>query len=193
MIPRRALLASPFLALPALAQVWPTRPVRVVVPFPPGGPADVLARLLAEPLAASWAQPVVIDNRPGAGGNLGAELVARAAPDGHTLLLPASSHVQGAALYRNLPFHPVRDFTAVTMLAYYALVLVVNPAVPAADMPAFQALARSAPGRVTLASAGVGTPTHLSAELYRQRADIEFTHVPYQGAPRRTPRCWVAK
>jgi tripartite-type tricarboxylate transporter receptor subunit TctC len=183
MTSRRALLASPLLARPARAQpAWPTRPVRIVVPFPPGGPADVLARAMAEPLSNAWGQSVVIDNRGGAGGNLGAELVARSAADGHTLLLPASSHVQGAGLYRNLPFHPVHDFTAVTMLAYYALVLVLHPATPAADFAGFQALARSKPGAVTLASAGVGTPTHLSAELYRLRAGVEFTHVPYQGA-----------
>src|SRR5215213_1293243 len=119
--PRRsALLAASALALAPVRgasaqQAWPGRPVRIVVPFPPGGPADVLARLLAERLAEPWGQPVVVENRAGAGGNLGAEHVARAAPDGYTLLLPASSHVQGAALYRGLPFDPVRDFTAVTM------------------------------------------------------------------------------
>jgi tripartite-type tricarboxylate transporter receptor subunit TctC len=152
------------------------------VPFPPGGPADVLARALAEPLSALWGQPVVMDNRGGAGGNLGAEQVARAAPDGHTLLLPASSHVQGAALYRSLPFHPVRDFTAISMIAYYSLVLVTHPSVPAKNFAEFQILAKARPGGVTLASAGIGTPTHLAAELYRMRAGIEFTHVPFQGA-----------
>ena len=185
MHPRRALLAATALALtaPALAQpAWPTRPVRLVVPFPPGGPADLLGRALAEPLATAWGQPVGVENRGGAGGNLGAELVARAVPDGHTLLLPASSHVQGAALYTSLPFDPVRDFTAITAIADYALVLVVHPSVPATTLAEFRALAGSAPGKVTLASAGVGTPTHLSAERYRLRAGIEFTHVPFQGA-----------
>ena len=111
---RRTLLAlgTALLAHPARAQSWPSRPVRLVVPFPAGGPADVIGRILGERLAEGWGQPVIIENRGGAGGNIGAEQVARAAPDGHTLLLAASSHVQGAALYRRLAFDPIRDATA---------------------------------------------------------------------------------
>lgn len=179
---RRALLAAPFLATPARAQAWPTRPVRIVIPFPPGGPPDVLARAMAEPLTARWGQPVVVDNRAGAGGNIGAEQVARAAPDGHTLLLAASSHVQGAALYRSLPFHPLRDFTAVSLLSIYALVVIVHPSVPVTDLAGLIALAREKPGFVTYGSTGVGTPTHLVAELFRLRAGLDLTHVPYGGA-----------
>src|SRR4051812_22860470 len=177
-----AVLGAALLAAPARAQAWPSRPVRLVVPFPPGGPADVLARLLAERLAEGWGQPVVVENRGGAGGNIGAEAVARAAPDGHTLLLCASSHVQGAALYTRLAFDPVRDFTPVAQLAYYSLVLVVHPSVPATDLAGFEALLRAQPGQVTVASAGIGTPTHLTAELFRSRAGVEFTHVPFGGA-----------
>ncbi len=180
-IARRVLLAS-VLAAPAVAQGWPARPVRLVVPFPPGGPADVIGRLVAERLAEVWGQPVVIDNRGGAGGNLGAEHVARAAPDGYTLLLPASSHVQGASLYRSLPFHPVRDFTAIAMVAYYGLVVVVHPSVRATTLAELEALARAQPGALTVTSAGVGTPTHLTAELWRIRSGVDFTHVPFQGA-----------
>ena len=181
---RRAALglvtAIPALA-PAVAQTWPARPVRLVVPFPPGGPADVLARLLAERLTEAWGQPVIVENRGGAGGNIGAEVVARAAPDGYTLLIPASSHVQGAALYQRLPFDPLRDFTAVSIFAYYALVLVAHPGV-APDLLGLLAMARARPGAVTFASAGAGTPTHLAAEVLRIRAGVEFTHVPFQGA-----------
>ena len=181
-IGRRAALGAALLAAPARAQAWPTRPVRLVVPFPPGGPADVLARLLAGPLAESWGQPVIVENRAGAGGNIGAEAVARAAPDGHTLLLNASSHVQGAALYTKLAFDPVRDFSPITQIAYYSLVLVVHPSVPVTDLAGFEALLRAKPGEVTITSAGVGTPTHLTAELFRIRAGVEFTHVPFGGA-----------
>ena len=166
----------------AQAQGWARRPVRLVVPFPAGGPPDVLGRAMAEALAARWGQPVVIDNRPGAGGNLGAEHVARSAPDGHTLLLCASSHVQGSALFHNLPFDPLRDFSAVAMLSIYALVAIVHPSVPVQTLAELVALAKREPGRVTYGSTGVGTPTHLVVELFRLRAGIELTHVPYGGA-----------
>ena len=167
---------------PAHVQGWARRPVRLVVPFPAGGPPDVLGRAMAEALSARWGQPVVIENRPGAGGNLGAEHVARSAPDGHTLLLCASSHVQGSALFRNLPFDPLRDFSAVAMLSIYALVAIVHPAVPVQTLAELVALAKREPGRVTYGSTGVGTPTHLVVELFRLRAGIELTHVPYGGA-----------
>lgn len=181
MLTRRALpaLAS---AWPAAAQSWPTRPVRLIVTFPPGGPADLIARLLAERLGEYWGQPVIIENRGGAGGNIGAEAAARSAPDGHTLVIVASSHVQGAALYPRLPFDPIADFTAITQVAYYGLVLVLHPSVPARDLGEFEALLRARPGEITVTSAGVGTPTHLTAELFRLRAGVEFTHVPFQGA-----------
>ncbi len=180
---RRALLALPLLAAPARAQApWPNRPVRVVVPFPAGGPPDVLARTLLPALSERWGQPAVVDNRPGAGGNLGAEHVARSTPDGHTLLLAASSHVQGAALFRTLPFHPLRDFSAVSLLCHYALVAIVHPSVPVRSLAELVALAKAKPGEVTYGSTGVGTPTHLAVELFRLRAGIELTHVPYPGA-----------
>lgn len=181
---RRAALslgAAPLVA-PAMAQAWPTRPVRLVVPFPPGGPADAIGRILSERLAEAWGQPVLVDNRGGAGCNIGAEAVAKATPDGHTLLLATSSHVHGAALYRRLPFDPIRDFTAVIQVAYYSLVVVVHPSVPANSLGEFQALLRANPAQITVTSAGVGTPTHLAAELFRSRAGVEFTHVPFQGA-----------
>ena len=181
---RRTLLSlgGAILAAPALAQTWPARPVRLVVPFPPGGPADAIGRILSEPLAESWGHPVVIDNRGGAGGNIGADIVAKSPPDGQTLLLAASSHVQGAALYSHLAFDPIRDFTAITQVAYYSLVLVVHPSVPATNLRELETYMRANPGRLTMTSAGVGTPTHLAAELFRTSAGLEFTHVPFQGA-----------
>lgn len=183
-ITRRATLglAASLAAPRAFAQAWPTRPVRLIVPFPPGGPADAIGRILSERLSEGWGQPVIIENRGGAGGNIGAEATARAAPDGHTLLLCASSHVQGAALYRRLPFDPIRDFTPVTQVAYYSLVVVVHPSVPVHTLREFEQALRSANGQFTITSAGVGTPTHLTAELFRIRANLDFTHVPFQGA-----------
>jgi len=183
-ITRRAALGlAATLATPrAFAQSWPTRPVRLIVPFPAGGPADAIARIVGERLQEGWGRPVVVEARAGAGGNVAAEYVARSAPDGHTLLLCASSHVQGAALYRHLPFDPVRDFTPVTQIAYYSLVVVVHPSVPVRNLAEFEHALRDARGQFTMVSAGVGTPTHLSAELFRSRANLDFTHVPFQGA-----------
>jgi tripartite-type tricarboxylate transporter receptor subunit TctC len=177
-----AALLAPAARAQVQAQPWPTRPVRLVVPFAAGGPADVIGRILAERLAEGWGQPVVIENRGGAGGTIGAEAVARAQPDGHTLLINASSHVQGAALYAKLPYDPIRDFSPITQVAYYSLVLVVHPSVPARDIHELEALLRAKPGEITVTSAGVGTPTHLTAELFRIRAGVEFTHVPFGGA-----------
>ncbi len=183
MIARRALLAAPVLVPgPVRAQAWPQRPIRIVVPFPPGGPADILGRLLAERLGAAWGQPVIVENRPGAAGNLGTAQVARMAPDGQSLLLVASSHVQGAALYRTLGFDPIRDFSPITMFAYYALAVVVHPAVPVANLAEYIAYAKQRDGALTVASAGVGTPTHLASELFRIRAGLTWTSVPFQGA-----------
>ncbi|MBR0669636.1 Bug family tripartite tricarboxylate transporter substrate binding protein [Neoroseomonas soli] len=175
-------LTAVLVSAPVRAQAWPMRPVRLVVPFPPGGPADAIGRILGERLAEIWGQPVIIDNRGGAGGNIGADVVAKSAPDGHTLLLAASSHVQGAALYRRLAFDPIQDFAPITQVAYYSLVVVVHPSVPANNLQEFEALLRANPGQVTMTSAGVGTPTHLTAELFRLRAGVQFTHVPFQGA-----------
>lgn len=183
-IARRSTLAlAAGLAAPrAFAQSWPARPVRLVVPFPPGGPADAIGRILAERLAELWGQPVIVENRGGAGGNIGAEHIARATPDGYSLLVAASSHVQGAALYRRLPFDPIRDFTAITQVAYYSLVVVVHPSVPATNLREFEQAMRAANGGFTITSAGVGTPTHLTAELFAMRAGLQFTHVPFAGA-----------
>jgi tripartite-type tricarboxylate transporter receptor subunit TctC len=179
-----ALVLLAALAAPAagLAQGYPNRPVRLVVPFPPGGPADALGRTLADQLNKMWGQPVIIENRGGAGGNLGAEVVARAAPDGYTLLLNASSHVINASLYEKLPYDPIKDFTPVSEVASYMLVLVVHPSLPPTSVKEFVAVANGKPDGLSVANAGLGTPTHLAAVLFAQAAGVNLIHVPYRGA-----------
>jgi len=164
------------------AQNYPSRTVRIVVPFPAGGPADALGRVLADQLSKTWGQPVIVENRGGASGNIGAALVARSAPDGYTLLLNASSHVINASLYDKLPYDPVKDFTPVSEIASYMLVLVVHPSVPAKSVKEFVAFARSKPDGLSVANAGLGSPTHLAAVLFAQAADVKLIHVPYRGA-----------
>ena len=166
----------------APAQTYPNRLVRIVVPFAPGGPADALARVLAEKLTGFWGQSVVIENRGGAGGNIGAELAARAAPDGYTLLVNPSNHVINPSLYEKINYDPLADFTPITELASYMLVLVVHPSVPARTLKEFVAYARGQPDGLAMANASTGTPTHLTAALFAQAAGLNFIHVPYKGA-----------
>jgi tripartite-type tricarboxylate transporter receptor subunit TctC len=187
MIDRRvplALLALVLLGAPTAghAQSYPNRAVRLVVPFPAGGPADGLGRVIADQLNKTWGQTVIVENRGGAGGNLGAEVVARAAPDGYTLLLNASSHVINASLYDKVPYDPIKDFTPVSEVASYMLVLVVHPSVAATSVKELVAVAKSKPDGLSVANAGIGTPTHLSAVLFAQAADLKLIHVPYRGA-----------
>ncbi len=188
MIGRRALLAAAALPMAARAQAsWPERAVRLVVPYPPGGPTDILARLLAERLAEQWKQPVTPENRPGGGSSIGAGLVASAPPDGHTLLVTASAHVMSAPLIPRLPYHPARDFTALVQAVYHPFVLVVHPSVPARSFAEFLALARREPGGITIGTAGVGNASHLAMGLLNLMAGIELTHVPFSGsAPAQT-------
>src|ERR1043165_8711038 len=177
-----AVVAAFVAPTPSFAQNYPNRPVRLVVPFPAGGPADALGRVLADQLNKTWGQPVIIENRGGAGGNLGAEVVARAAPDGYTLLLNASSHVINASLYDRLPYDPIKDFTPVSEVASYMLVLVVHPSAPATSVNEFVAFAKAKPDGLSVANAGLGTPTHLAAVLFAQAAGVNLIHVPYRGA-----------
>ncbi|MBL8386375.1 MAG: tripartite tricarboxylate transporter substrate binding protein [Burkholderiales bacterium] len=166
----------------AAAQAYPAKPVRIVVPFPAGGPADMLARLLAEKLPERLGQPVLVDNVGGAAGNIGAEQVARAPNDGHVLLLNASSHVINGILYAKLPYDPIRDFTPVTQVASYNHMLVVHPGVPARTLREFVALAKAKPGSLSVGNSGVGTPGHLAAELFKTTAGIDYVHVSYKGS-----------
>ncbi len=183
---RRALfstLVTTLAATPALAQApFPNRPIRLVCGFAPGGATDVLARSLADRLTPIWRHSVVVENRPGAGGNIAADFVARAVPDGHTLLLGTSAQVQSAGLFARLPYHPVRDFTPLLLMAGYPVALVVHPGLPVRTLAEFVAHARANPGRVTLASSGIGNTPHLAALLLSQMAGIELTVVQYTGA-----------
>jgi len=170
------------LTLPASAEPWPTHAVRVIVPFPAGGPADTLGRVLADKLAARWGRPVVIENRGGAGGNLGAEQAARAAPDGYTLLINPSNHVINASLYAKLPYDPLADFTPLAEVASYMLVLVVHPSLPVHSLAEFVAYAKAQPNGLAIANASTGSPTHLTAALFAQAAGLNLVHVSYRGA-----------
>jgi tripartite-type tricarboxylate transporter receptor subunit TctC len=167
----------------AQAPAWPSKPIRFIVPFPPGGPLDITARLLAAPMGATFAQPVLVDNRPGAGGSLGAELAARATADGYTLLMGAlSTHAVNPYLYPKTGYDPVRDFTPVTLIANVPNVLVVHPAVNADSVKALVALARTQPGKLAFGSGGTGSGGHLAGELLKSTAKVEMIHVPYKGA-----------
>lgn len=177
-------LAAMVIANASLAQTgdYPNKAVRFVIPFPPGGPADVIGRMVGEKLNRAWGQPVLVENRPGAGGNVASEFTARAAPDGYTLALVANSHVTNGALYSGLKYDVIKDFTPITQVAYYSLVLVAHPSVAARTLKDVIALARQHPGKLTFSSAGSGTPTHLANELFRRAAGIDIIHVPYKGA-----------
>ncbi len=179
-----ASMTSIAVATGALAQAtdYPAKAVRVVIPFPPGGPADVIGRLIGEKLNRAWGHPVIVENRPGAGGNVASEYTARAAADGYTLLLAANSHVTNGALYSNLKYDAIKDFTAITQVAYYSLVLVAHPSVAARNLKDLVSFAKANPGKLTFGSAGSGTPTHLANELFRRAAGIDIVHVPYKGA-----------
>jgi tripartite-type tricarboxylate transporter receptor subunit TctC len=184
---RRATLALPLslLPLPALGQAgeFPSRPVRIVVPYPPGGPNDLVARAIGRGMGERWSQPVVVDNRAGgAAGVVGTEHVARSEPDGHTLLLNGITHAIAPALYPRLPYDTARDFTAISLVGWAPLLMVVHPSVQARTMAEFIELARAQPGRLAYGSTGVGTSIHLSAELLKQRAGLDILHVPYRGS-----------
>ena len=175
-----ALAASPSLAQPS---AFPDRPIHFVVGFTPGGPSDILSRALGQKLAEQWGQQVVIENRPGAGGNIAAEAVARSAPDGYTWLLGNNSILAtNASLYRKLGYDPVKDFAPVALVAIQPNILVVNQQVPASSVPELIALARAKPGQLNYASSGSGAAAHLSGELFKAMTGVDMVHVPYKGA-----------
>ncbi len=183
-ITRRKMLAAlaGWPAAQALAHVQPGKPIRLIVPFPPGGGADNLARLIMPRVSRLLGQPILIDNRPGAGGNMGAELAARANPDGHTLFYGTNgTHAINVHLYRELRFDPVRDFLPVTGMTEIAAMLVVTPGLPVNSTAELIAHARAHPGKVNFASAGNGTTSHLAGEMVRTMAGIDIVHVPYRG------------
>ena len=165
----------------AFAQAYPNKSVRLVVPFAPGSTTDSLGRLFGLKLGELWGQSVVIDNRPGAGGNIGEEAVAKAAPDGYTLLIAAGSHTINPSLYEKLPFDAIKDFAPIAMLGSAPLLLVAHPSLPAANIRELIALAKSKPGALNYASGGSGSPSHLVMELFKTMAGVNIVHVPYKG------------
>ncbi|MBL8339911.1 MAG: tripartite tricarboxylate transporter substrate binding protein [Rubrivivax sp.] len=186
-----ALLAAFGAALAALAGVlplaahaqatYPDKPVRFLVPYPPGGGTDVIARIVQERFAATLGQPIVIENKGGAGGSVGTEVVAKAAPDGYTVLFTLSSHTINPAIYPRLPFDTVKDFEPVGSVASLPQILVAHPSVPVGNVAELVALAKSKPGSLAYASVGNGSPGHLAGELFKLRTGTEMTHIPYKG------------
>jgi tripartite-type tricarboxylate transporter receptor subunit TctC len=188
-LPRRRFLylAAGVTALPALPRIgrtldYPTRPVRIIVGYPPGGPSDIVARLIGQSLSERLNQPFIIENRPGAGGNVGTEVVVRAAPDGYTLLLVGAPNAINAAVYDNLNFNFIRDIAPVASIIRVPLVMEVNPSVPARTVLEFIAYAKDNPGKLNMASPGYGTSQHVSGELFKMMTGINLIHVPYRGS-----------
>jgi len=167
----------------AFAQAYPTKPIRIVIPFTPGSASDILARTIGPKMSETWGQQVVVDDRPSAGGTVAGEIVARATPDGHTLMLTSSAFAGSAALYDKLPYDSVKDFSGVSQVAETALVLVVAPSLGVKSAKELIALARAKPGYLTFASSGIGSGTHYGSELFKMAAKIEVVHVPFRGTP----------
>lgn len=187
---RRSLIL-PFFAVAALtlacagasAQSYPAKPIRLVVPYPPGGPLDIMARAIGQKLTEAWKQPVVVDNRAGAGGNIGADLVAKSPADGYTLLMGAvATHAINPSLYSKIPYDPVKDFTPVALVAQVPNILVINPSVPAKSVRELIALARAKPGYLNFGSGSTGSTGHLAGELFNTMAGVQMVHIPYKGA-----------
>ncbi len=187
-LPRRHFLqlaagAAAFAAVSriAQAQTYPTRLVRVIVPYPPGGPNDILARLMGQWLSGRLGQPFVIDNRPGAGSNIGTEAVVKASPDGYTLLVVGTNSAINATLYETLNFNFIRDIAPIATIIRQPQVMLVNPSFPAKTVPEFIAYAKANPGKINMASAGNGTAPHVAGELFKMMTGVDMIHVPYRG------------
>src|SRR5262245_59424052 len=169
-------------AAPGAQAQYPDKPIKVIVPFPAGGGGDTLARTVTNRLPQELKQPIVVDNRAGAGGNVGAEIAARSAPDGYTVFYGTNgTHAINQALYKKIPFDPVKDFAPVSRLTRIAAILVVNPSLPVNSVQELIAYAKANPGKLTFASAGNGTTSHLAGELFKSMAGIEMVHIPYKG------------
>jgi len=166
----------------AAAQAYPAKPIRIIVPFPAGGIADLFGRVIAQKFNEAWGQPAVVENRPGAGGNIGAEIVAKSPPDGYTLVTGSiGTHAVNVSLFSKLPYDPIRDFAPVSLIMEAEGLLVLHPSVPARTVKELIALARARPGQLSYASAGNGTAAHLSGELFKSMAKVDMVHVPYKG------------
>ena len=165
-----------------VASGYPAKPIHYIVPFAPGGPTDIMSRAIGEKVGAAWGQQVVVDNRSGAGGNIGSEIVAKSAPDGYTLMIGhVGTHAINVSLYQQVNFDPVKDFTPITLIATYPLALVTYPGVAAKSVGELIALAKARPGTFNFASAGSGGPTHLAAEVFKNLAHVDLVHIPYKG------------
>jgi len=176
------LLAVVLVATPAVAQKYPTKPIRLIVPFAPGGPTDIMSRAISERITSRLGQQLVIDNRPGAGGNIGTEIAAHSAPDGYTMALGhIGTHAINVSLYSRTGYDPVKDFAPITMIATLPLGLWVNASVPANSVKELMALAKAKPGSLNFGSAGSGGPTHMAGEMLKAMAHIDIVHVPYKG------------
>jgi tripartite-type tricarboxylate transporter receptor subunit TctC len=174
-----ALLSATF---PAAAQPYPSKPIKIIVPFPAGGIADLYARLIGTRVGEAWGQPVVVENRTGAGGNIGADAVAKSPPDGYTLAMGSlGTHAVNVSLFAKMPYDPVRDFAPIAHVLEAEGLLVVHPSVPAHNVAELIGLLRTKPGAMTYASAGMGTASHLAGELFKVLAKVEMVHVPYKG------------
>src|SRR5262245_51431492 len=178
---RLALLFLAALSAAAFAQGYPQKTIRFVVPFPPGGATDALARILGEKMSEAWKQPVLIDNRAGAGGNIAAELVAKSPPDGYTIIVVGMNHAANLALYSKLAYHPVRDFAPVTQAVAMNMFLVVHPSLPVRSVRELVALAQAQPGALYYGSGGSGSTPHMAMELFKSLAKVNLVHVPYKG------------
>ena len=166
----------------ASAQTFPSRPMRIVVPFPPGGGTDIGTRILAQKLQEAWGQPVVVENKPGAAGIVGTDLTAKSTPDGHTIMMGnIGTHAINVSLYKQLSYDPVKDFAPVSMVADLPLLLLVHPSVPAKSVQELIALAKSQPGKLNFSSSGAGGSMHVAAELFKSMAGVDMVHIPYKG------------
>jgi tripartite-type tricarboxylate transporter receptor subunit TctC len=162
---------------------YPDKPIRLVVPFPPGSGTDIVGRLLAQQMSIAWNQPVIVDNRPGASTIVGTEIVAKSPPDGYTMVMASNNHAMNPSLFpAGLPFDPLKDFTAVAQVATLPFILVVNPRLPVKTLDELLALARSKPHEITYASTGNGTPPHVAGEMLKRAANVDLIHIPYKGS-----------
>jgi tripartite-type tricarboxylate transporter receptor subunit TctC len=178
-----SLILAAFSCGPAAAQTYPSKPIRIVVPYPPGGSGTIVARILGDRLNQAWGQQILVDSRPGASGMIGADIVAKAAPDGYTLLAGYTSEVAiNVSLFPKMTYDPVKDFAPIALTGIIPMILLVHPSVPAKSVKELMALARSRPGEMTYGSAGAGSPAHLAHELLNQSAKVKMVHVPYKGA-----------
>jgi tripartite-type tricarboxylate transporter receptor subunit TctC len=181
MKPFRIFAIALCLCASAVAQEYPTKPIRLIAPFAPGGPTDLFARLMGAKLAERLGQPVLVENRPGAGGSVGAEVAAKSAPDGYTLVLVSSSFAVNTTLYPKLPYDALKDFAPVTLLASAPFLLVAHNSVPASSVRELIALAKASPGKLNYGSGGSGSGPHIVAELFKSEAGVDIVHVPYKG------------